>query len=400
MKNNIILDFFLTALVIAFICSSCTNGDNKVDPNIPRDVDIFIDENQTFNMKNFKVSFEQYLNAWYLSDDTYHGFEYEHIVVDGKITASVHNLKYLGKFGQITVATHQFNDNGVITKSDFEFTHIDKDANFSMNFTYDSKGLINFVEWDWNGVVLYYALDYNDKDWLISIDRVDGEGNSYGVLQNIEYDAEGNILAFSEGNRISHDYTYENGLVAQIHVKYDGQTSRIVQYEYNSDGTVLRYNEDNTDSKFYEYAFFDDHYLKSWVSDGLTRNVYKYTSKNDYSYRWKYYYDDNGDYSHSLENDFENEERRQEICVYIEGTIDNPITIGYFKVTEFLASDIITHFAAKKEIYLSDDTLIYIVEQETESSPYIFTDAMTGQQVEEHVVYDQYPWIRILLYYS
>jgi hypothetical protein len=363
--------FLVILLVIGVAFSSCSDDDdnNFNDPNALEDINIVIDNNQTFNMTKFVMSFEQLFGS-----DARWTWDYSHDVQDGKALTSYQNFKVVGKFGdKVFTINHDFNAEGVITSSTriATYNYYDDD-NLTFTYLYDTSGRIVELTKEKNGQIRdVVELEYNDNNQLVKkIHRGDYNYND-GDEEIFDYNTDGNVSRYENENWGQvYNYTYLNGnMIGEEEIYGGGSYTQFTNYEYDTQGRVINYYDqeyiyDNRAFEYFDEFFreidYDEYNGSSRIDDMTDYSAYELDIK-----RWDYYYD-GPVFNYCKTREFYYVQTYDDRLVskkeYFEGTSENLILVGYVTVDTRDANN--SYKKTKESIYDANDTLLYYVTYE------------------------------------
>jgi len=400
-------------LIIGVVFTACSDDDNDgLNPGELENIDIKIDDNQTFNMSNFIKSFEQ---IFVFNGEGFapSNFEYTHNIADGKALDSYLNIVAIGKFGnKITTFTHSYNTNGVVISTKVEgegmFYGFDaklterEEPNIEFEYEFDTKGYITKVSMV-DGSTLYQELSitYNDLKQVVTIKheefretgiltfKVIDKLNALGINKKIsnetdadyiwyEYfvkDTNGKITKYSNSHMDEGDYVlyvYDTSGRTIKATYYDGgMPEETINYIYDSANRLIELNEDESDWKI-EIWYAEDH--MSMVDFRNYNGVSTYAYISDYiegfievkDWDFNYDYNNNYEFTYCKTREYFYEEDYDDQLVskkeYFEGTPENLELLGYVIVDTRDAAN--NYRKTKESIYNANNTLLYYITYE------------------------------------
>lgn len=375
------LKFLTLLLIIGVVFTSCNNDDDDDDnnENVLENIDIVIDQNQTFNMANFAICFEQMFVA-----DNRWAWDYSHDIVSGKAVASYQNMKLVGEFGDgVFTTTHNFNNDGAITSSSRIATNYYDDDEVIFTYVYDTEGMIIKLTKEKNGSIRDIVdLEYNSSKQLVKKTHRGDYNFNDGDEEIFTYNSDGTVKTyFNDSWGEEYTYTYLNGNMVKEEEEDNGFTY-VEIFEYDSQGRVINYydEDDINDNRAFEY--YDTYYREIDYDDynGNRRidDITDYSAFELRIKRWYFNYDNDvfefcttkeyfyvDDYDDSLVSKKE----------YFEGTPENLVLVGYVIVdTRDPANE---YKKTKESIYDANGNLLYYV-----------TYVVSNNSIQSHQVYE------------
>ena len=442
----------LTLLLILGVAFTSCDNDSDDDLRIDglEDVNIKIDDTQTFNMTKFVESFEQIFTFEdYLR---YGDLEYTHNVSEGKALISYLNMVSFGEFGdKVLLFVHNYDTNGIVISTELEVTSmflagkgeasLEGVYTIGLKYQFDTNGYITKVSFvEGIGVTQELTIIYNALNQVTSIKYEQFRNSSklsfqfvdklnemlgdklsmvkpaiadYIWTEYFERDAKGNVTKYSnsrmsEGDFVLFVYDTNSRMIQSVYYD-DGMAEETINYVYDSSNRLIELNEEESDWKR-EFWYTSD--TMSMVSFTVNNGVSTYSQISDYAKGlievkyWSFRYDyannyefnycDSREYTYEESNVYERYITKRE---YFEGTPKSLILIGYVMVDTW---DTINGYTKTKEsIYDANDILLYYVE-------YVVTDGSIkshqlykadGTAMDDEDISNGYqPWIHVLIY--
>lgn len=375
------LKFLTLLLAIGVVFTSCDNDDDDDDVVVVEleNIDIVIDQDQTFNMVNFAISFEQLFKS-----DNRWRWDYSHDIVSGKAVASHKNIKVHGAFGdKVYTYTHDYNMDGVVTSSSrIENAYYDDD-DMVFTYVYDTEGMIIELTKERNGSIRDVVdLEYNtNKQLLKKTHRGDYNYND-GDEETFTYNTDGTVKSYNNDNWQSmYEYTYLDGNMVEEAYSSSGY-SEVEIHEYDSSGRLINYYDegDMYDNRAFEY--FDTYYREidydEYNGGRIFDDITDYSAYDVDVKRWDFDYD-SGVFEFCTTKEYfyidNYDDRLVSKKEYFEGTPENLILVGYVIVdTRDPANE---YKKTKESIYDANDNLLYYVTYE-----------VSGNSIQSHQVYE------------
>lgn len=358
-----------------YACSDDDDDDNFV--NGLEDIDVVIDANQTFNMVNFAISFEQLFGSdarWY--------WDYDHDIVSGKAVTTYQNIKVHGKFGdKAFTIVHSFNSNDVITSSTRRSSEYYDDEEMIFTYTYDNEGMIIQLTKEKNGSIRDVVdIEYNAAKQLVKkIHRGDYNYND-GDEEIFTYNSDGTVNSyFNENWDYEYVYTYENGNMVKEQEYYEGSPDDTDIFVYDSSGRLISEYEEGYQNQWREdYVYYDDHMSEIDYYDNIIDDITDYIEGLIRIKRWDFEYDNNV-FEFCTTKEYYYVEGYDDSLVskkeYFEGTPENLVLVGYVTVD---SRDPANNYKKTKEsIYDANDNLLYYV-----------TYVVSNNSIQSHQVYE------------
>lgn len=363
MKNFISKILALSFVLVGFVACSDDDDDLNNLVNGLEDIDIVIDANQTFNMVNFAISFEQMFKA-----DSRWKYGYDHDIVSGNAVVTYKNNVSHGPIGdKVYTYTHNYNTNGVITSS----TRVEHDDPYEdenvFTYVYDTEGMIIELTKERNGSIRDIVdLEYNTNKQLVKkIHRGDYNYND-GDEEIFTYNTDGTVSSYwNEAWDSEYVFTYANGNMVKEEY-YDGGILENTQLlEYDSSGRLIKeYDEGEHDQWREEYVYYSDYMSEVDYYNNRLDDITDYSEGLVRIKRWDFSYDMAGDLNYCSTKEYYYEEGHDDRLVskkeYFEGTPENLVLVGYVTVDTRDAAN--EYKKTKESIYDLDDTLLYYVE--------------------------------------
>ncbi|MFD1293427.1 hypothetical protein ACFQ5N_06225 [Lutibacter holmesii] len=442
----------LTLLLILGVAFTSCDNDSDDDLRIDglEDVNIKIDDTQTFNMTNFVESFEQVFafNDFWLGGGN---LKYSHNVYEGKALESSLNMVAFGEFGDnVALFVHNYDTNGIVISTEFEVTGMlfggkgtasaDDLYNLELKYNFNNKGYITKVSfYEGNSITEEISFSYNELNQIITMKHeqfryvtnlsfnfiedvneligrklifVKSTNADYIWYEYLEKDAKGNVTKYSnsrmgESDYILYEYNTNSRIIKTIYYD-DGVAEETINYVYDSANRLIEMNEDESDWK-YEFWYSND--FMSTVSYTIINGVPSYYQISDYSKGlievkyWYFNYDYNNnyefkycktkEYAYDYSFQYERHVTKKE---YYDGTPKNLVLVGYAEVDTWDKTNWYTK--TKESIYDANDNLLYYVE-------YVVTDGSIkshqlykadGSAINDHDISNGYQtWIHELV---
>lgn len=375
------LKFLTILLIIGVAFTSCSDDDdnNYIDPNALEDINIVIDDNQTFNMTSFVMSFEQMFGS-----DARWTWDYSHDVQDGKALTSYQNFKVVGKFGDgVFTINHDFNQEGVITSSTRITTNnYDDDDDITFTYLYDTEGkIVQLTKEKYGQIRDIVEMEYNVNNQLVKKIHIGGNNFDVGDEEIFTYNIDGTVKSYeNERWGETYNYTYTNGNMIRQE-ENDSGNLYVENFEYDSQGRVINYYDegyiyDNNAFEYYDTYFreidYDEYNGTRRIDDITDYSAYELDIK-----RWDYYYD-GPVFNYCKTREFYYVQTYDDRLVskkeYFEGTSENLVLVGYVTVDTRDANN--SYKKTKESIYDANGTLLYYVTYE-----------VSGNSIQSHQVY-------------
>ncbi|MBO3117675.1 hypothetical protein J4050_13040 [Winogradskyella sp. DF17] len=397
------LKFLTILLVIGVAFTSCSDDDdnNYIDPNALEDIDIVIDQTQTFNMTMFVMSFEQMFGS-----DARWTWDYSHDVQDGKALTSYQNFKVVGEFGDgVFTINHDFNSDGVITSSTrIETYDYDDDDEITFTYLYDTEGkIVQLTKEKYGQIRDIVEMEYNTNNELVKKIHRGDYNYSDGEEEIFTYNTDGTVKSYeNESWGETYNYTYTNGNMTRQEENDNGNIY-VEIFEYDTQGRVINYYDEGDiyDNRAFEYY---DTYFREIDYDEYngTRRIDDMTDYSAYDVdlkRWDFDYD-GAVFEFCKTREFFYVENGNMRLVskkeYFEGTPENLVLVGYVTVdTRDAAND---YKKTKESIYDANGVLLYYVTYEVvnnsiQSHQVYLPD---GTAIEDHEM-DDLMWMEELI---
>jgi len=251
MKMSKLLSKSFMILLIGVALVSCEKDATDAPPLIDaEDLVISINENSSYNQRNFKISFEQLFDSdmrWGI------GFSHEY---NGQFKLKSSDLNY-SIFGDVGNAyqnfEHFYNDLGIITHSVRTYSN-PRFRSFTYDYEYDKLGYIIKLTEKYNDQVMgvvdleyddLFRLTFKNYEWIENVQMEDQE--------KFEYDTEGQLITWiysNNTNRVS--FIYENGLLVEVE-QYDlDELYEIGKFYYDEVDRIIKlsFEDDYTDFEY------------------------------------------------------------------------------------------------------------------------------------------------------
>lgn len=378
MKKFILKILAISLVFVGFVACSDDDDDDDIILDVLEDIDIVIDQDQTFNMTNFAISFEQMFASYERWE-----WDYSHDIQSGKAVETYQNRKIYGSFGdKVYTITHSFNMDGVITSSS-RIRTARPDSAVDFTYIYDTEGMIVELTKRRDGsIVDVVELEYNANKQLVKKTHRGDYNYSDGTEENFTYNSEGQVITYihdSWGD--SYAFIYADGNMIREEQTYSGTTYEH-HYEYDSQGRLINryYDDDIYDNRAFEY--YDDYYRE--IDYDEYNGSRRYDDIQDHSSydvdikRWDFDYD-GADFEFCTTKEYFYEVGHDRRLVskkeYFEGTPENLVAVGGYVIvdTRDPAND---YRKTKESIYDWNDTLLYYVEYE-----------VSGNSIQSHQLY-------------
>ena len=378
MKKFLLKILGLSLIFSGFVACSDDDDDDINLVNGLEDIDIVIDANQTFNMVNFAVSFEQLFKS-----DNRWEYDYEHEIVSGKAVVTYKNKKIYGKFGAKEYTyTHNYNMDGVITST----SRVDNDDPYDeenvFTYVYDTDGMIIELTKERDGSIRDIVdLEYNTNKQLVKkIHRGDYNYDD-GDEEIFTYNSDGTISSYvNEDWNSEYQYTYQNGNMVREERYYNGSLDDTDIFQYDSSGRlILEYEDGYYDEWREEFVYYDDYMSEIDYYQNRIDDITDYIEGFIRVKRWDFEYDMAGDFNFCTTKEYYYEEGHEDRLVskkeYFEGTPENLVLVGYVIVdSRDSAND---YKKTKESIYDANDNLLYYVTYE-----------VSNNSIQSHQVYE------------
>lgn len=266
MKISKLLSKLLIVLLIGVTFVSCEKDNPEAPPVIdPGDLVISINENSSFNQRNFKISFDQlfFSMIW--------DFEFSHHSdANLKLVNSKANSTVFGKLGDGFISfEHIYHELGYITHSNQSYTDQQNGRDLVLEYEYDQMGFITKMNQKY-GDEIYYVIeiDYNDQKQLIS-KRFYKEGELVRT-ESYKYYIDGQI---SEMQNLSNFYKfiYNDGLLSEIKRIGDSGDEESYFMEYDNTNRIKLFKiNDNLETKVH---YEDTQLLMEGYTDNMLNSI-------------------------------------------------------------------------------------------------------------------------------
>ncbi len=357
-KSNTIFSLLTAFLAVSLSFTSCEKNDPDPTNGEPEDVNIPIDDNSVFNMKNFVKSFDQLFVA-----DNRWAWDFTHDYNDGKVEESHQNYKIFGEFGAgIFTINHTYNADGVIISSErrAQSNEVDDGAVLTFEYDFDLEGYIiehkKYVNDKLRDIVV---LDYDDDGMLIKKTHQPIESDDTEWDESFTYNSDGLVIKYQNNRWDAHyEYTYSNGNMVKEKRFEDGVIERVSNYEYDSSGRMVKESPEGED--WYVIVEYSNDIMSflQYENNLLTYRT-DYGVGYNYNNSFDYNYDSNGNFEYCLskEDDADGYTKKK---YYYEGTIDNLQLVGYTVIDSREGGEY--NKKTKESVYNSSDTKLYYAE--------------------------------------
>lgn len=314
-----VIAIVLTALTFV----ACNKNNDNPEPleGQPEDVDIVIDENSTFNMKNFIASFEQ----MFMSDMLW-AVKFSHEYSDGKALKSIQGYSVYGSFGEsLFEITHEYNEKGVIASSSRTSTMTMQNASLVFTYEFDKEGYIIKLTKAVNGNIRDVVnLVYDSNKRLIQKNH---EANNYSDAYSevFTYNSDGFVDSWTQGN-VKLEWIYTGDQVTTTNVYDQGVLYETETYTYNPDGNFTRIDYGQNNYQIIEYN--GGGLIISFYGNGLIEEKEEIASGGIATRSWGYYYNAENTFLYARSQEYD-ENGRTAKKSYYEGTAETPVLVGY-----------------------------------------------------------------------
>lgn len=407
---------YLTLVFLTVLFFSCSQ-ENVVEPadpetpvepvptpNKPNDVTIPIDENSSFNMKNFIISFEQLFTPY---ERWEWGFTHD-FNEEGIASSSYHDYKIYGEFGdKAKTFTHIFDDKGVIISSNLVSNIYPEDV-VKYEYEYDQEGFVikmTAIEERVNEIEEeHFYFEYNAAHQLVKMTRKDGDYiqtfsftyNEDGFISLLRSEEGENSEAWRESKQV-----YTDGNMTASYVEHKSGHKYTDTYIYDNQSRVINITQvtEESTSRTYETIIEYSSTIMSVFNSSIEGDV---LSKTDYGVNYtklrqfRYFIDpETTDFLYCRVEEYDDKRKASKIS-YNEGSIDELELIGY---TNIDSRNTASKGKTKETIYSAADEKLYYVEYTYEGYSYYpsVTKWFTADGVEIEESDIQEDWVFILV---